>query len=62
MVYSKGTAPNEIHAGIVEKYYRYDSGAKEFKQINGNKSISQVVDAVSLPSNYFHKVSKDKIY
>jgi len=33
---------------MINDFYRYDSGAKEFKHIPGNKNFSLAIDAVSL--------------
>jgi hypothetical protein len=33
---------------LISGYFRYDSGAKEFKLIEGNKTFSIAVDAVTL--------------
>ena len=61
-IYSIGNAPANIDASQVENYYRYNSGSKEFKPINGNKSFSLAVDAVSLQPHVFKKVPNDKLY
>lgn len=39
-------APAEITAENVFEFYRYDSGAKEFKILSGCKSFSYVVHGV----------------
>lgn len=39
-------APAEIHAEDVLKFYRFDSGAKEFKVLDGCKSFSYAVHAI----------------
>jgi len=53
-------APNEISEEIVSKYFRYDSGAKEFKEIVGMKRFSVSTDAISLVINHelVNKVQK----
>lgn len=42
------TPPESLNCSMIQEWFRYDSGAKEFKPIKGNKSFSKVVDAVSL--------------
>lgn len=44
--------PLEITEDMVDKYYRYDSGAKEFKEIVGMKRFNNSTDAVSLVPGY----------
>jgi hypothetical protein len=41
-------APQEIAAGSVKVFYRYDSGSREFKKLDGCKSFSLAVHAVDL--------------
>lgn len=41
-------APLSLDASQIQAYFKYDSGAKEFKVLPGNKSFSQSVDAVQL--------------
>lgn len=61
-VYANGNAPATIDANMVENYFRYNSGAKEFKPIQGNKSFSRAVDAVSLQPHLFKKITSEKLY
>jgi len=61
-VYSNGNAPAVLDASVVENYYRYNSGAKEFKHIQGNKNFSRAVDAVYLHHHLFKKATTDKLY
>ena len=37
-----------LDPAAVQNYYKYDSGAKEFKMIPQNKDFSYIVDAVSM--------------
>lgn len=39
--------PAEMPDSKVDKYYRYDSGAKEFKEVVGMKTFHVSTDAVS---------------
>jgi hypothetical protein len=58
-IYGGSKAPNEITEDIVGKYFRYDSGAKEFKEIVGMKRFNVSTDAVSLlPKQETSKVHK----
>jgi len=61
-VHAIGNAPVLLDPSIVENYYRYNSGGKEFKVIQGNKNFSRAVDAVSLHPYLFKKVNADKLY
>ncbi len=56
-MYSNGSAPATLEANLVENYYRYNSGAKEFKLIQGNKNFSRAVDAVMLHPYLFKKAA-----
>ena len=47
-VYGPKDSPPTLEQGMVNEFYRYDSGAKEFRHIPGNKNFSIAVDAVSL--------------
>jgi hypothetical protein len=42
------TLPPYIEPSDVQAYFRYDSGAKEFKVIASNKNFSIAIDAVAL--------------
>jgi hypothetical protein len=41
-------APQEIMAENVQSFYRFDSGSREFKKIDGCKSFSLAVHAIDL--------------
>jgi hypothetical protein len=41
-------APQEILAENVKAFYRYDSGSREFKRLDGCKSFSLAVHAIDL--------------
>ncbi len=47
-VYGPKDSPQTLEQGMVNEFYRYDSGAKEFKRIPGNKNFSIAVDAISI--------------
>ena len=49
-IYSNGNVPVMLDETMIAAYYRYDSGAREFKLIPDNKTLSIVVDAVALHS------------
>ena len=40
---------------MVEKFFRYDSGAKTFKELAGTKAFSLTTDAVVLAKSYNSK-------
>jgi len=62
LVYGAKDSPVVIDQSMVNDFYRYDSGAKEFRHIPGNKSFSIAVDAVSLrPLLVKKKSNLDKI-
>ena len=46
---------------MVVNYFRYDTGAKEFKIIPSNKDFSIAVDAVSLSEQFFKNNFKSNI-
>ena len=41
-------APSEISSEQVNSFYRFDSGCREFKKLDGCKSFSLVVHAIDL--------------
>jgi len=41
-------APQEIGSDNVQSFYRFDSGSREFKKLDGCKSFSLVVHAIDL--------------
>lgn len=47
-MYATGVVPSILDERMIMTYYRYDSGAREFKAIPDGKSLSLIVDAVSL--------------
>ena len=47
-VYGAKDSPSIIGRPMVNNYYRYDSGAKKFRLLQGNKNFSIAVDAVSI--------------
>eukprot|EP00826_Nyctotherus_ovalis_P066492 TRINITY_DN982_c0_g2_i4.p1 TRINITY_DN982_c0_g2~~TRINITY_DN982_c0_g2_i4.p1 ORF type:complete len:712 (-),score=194.84 TRINITY_DN982_c0_g2_i4:75-2210(-) len=62
LVYGGKDVPTVIEQEMVYDFYKYDSGAKEFRRIAGNKSFSIAVDAVSLrPSLTKKKSNLDKV-
>ncbi len=48
LVYGPKDSPARLNRGMVEGFYRYDSGAREFRPILGNRGFSLAVDAVAL--------------
>lgn len=52
-VHGKSSAPEVITPGMVQIYYRYNSGTKEFKPL-ACKTITTTVDAVSLKTLHKH--------
>jgi hypothetical protein len=55
----RGNLPGIIEKNMVVNYYRYDTGAKEFKVIPANKDFSIAVDAVSLNEHFFKNSIKN---
>lgn len=51
-------APSVLEEDMVQNFFRYDSGAKEFKKLQGNRCFSLAVDAVSLKPSVVRKKSK----
>ncbi|CDW86206.1 UNKNOWN [Stylonychia lemnae] len=54
--------PDIIEDKMVEKFFRYDSGNKIFKELAGIKSISLTTDAVALHKKFNHKVSNNALF
>lgn len=52
-----GVGPRTVHNDMVEKYFKYNSGAKSFSEVSSTKHISVSIDAVSL-QNTVWKQSK----
>jgi len=47
--------PKAIDETMIQDFYRYDSGAKEFKIIPGMKTIHHSTDAVTLHSSFYKR-------
>jgi hypothetical protein len=47
--------PDNLEEHMIDKFFRYDSGNKVFKELPGIKSISLTTDAVSLNSAFSKK-------
>lgn len=47
---------------MIEKFYRYDSGNKVFKELPGIKGFTLTTDAVALHKKYNQKVSNNILY
>jgi len=47
-IYGLKDSPAVLDESMIQNFYRYDSGAREFKRLAENKSFSIAVDAVSL--------------
>lgn len=47
--------PLSLDKSMIKFFYRYDSGAKEFKLIQANKEFSIAIDAISINDNLFKK-------
>jgi len=47
-IYGNDSAPKVIAEEMIKEYYKYDSGAKEFKLIKGMKTLHLQTDAVTL--------------
>lgn len=56
------TIPEILDELMVEKFFRYDSGNKVFKELTGIKTFSLTTDAVSLNQTYVKKISNNMIY
>ncbi|XP_060592189.1 calmodulin-regulated spectrin-associated protein 1-like isoform X2 [Ruditapes philippinarum] len=50
-----GVGPRSINNEMVEKYYKYNSGAKSFSQVASTKHISVSIDAVSLQNTVWKR-------
>ena len=54
-VHGHAQAPAIVGPEMIETFWRYNSGAKEFAQLGGQKSITVTTDAVSLRKEYLPK-------
>lgn len=61
-IYGPNSVPECLEDKMVEKFFRYDSGNKVFKELPGIKSFSLTTDAVSLLKNYRKKVSHNILF
>lgn len=48
LLFSTSKCPQFLNPEIVKTFFKYDSGAKQFKPIDGNKQFTIMVDAVQL--------------
>lgn len=53
-----GVCPDYLHADLVQCYYRYDSGVRDFRKVQ-RKGFSLAIDAVTLKSAQSRKQKKD---
>ncbi|CAD8060295.1 unnamed protein product [Paramecium primaurelia] len=47
-IFGQGKCPQVLTSEMVKTFFKYDSGAKQFKAIDGNKQFTIMVDAVQL--------------
>ena len=47
---------------MIEKFFRYDSGNKVFKELPGIKGFTLTTDAVALQKKYTQKVNTNILY
>ncbi len=48
-----------LDPSIIQGYFKFDSGAKEFKLLSGNRNFSLAVDAVALNPAIWKKNVQD---
>ncbi|CAD8076284.1 unnamed protein product [Paramecium sonneborni] len=48
LIFGQGKCPQVLTSEMVKTFFKYDSGAKQFKAIDGNKQFTIMVDAVQL--------------
>ena len=60
LIYNMAKIPSEIPELKVDKYYRYNSGAKEFQEVVGMKAFHVSTDAVSLSKHVDKSRAKHK--
>jgi hypothetical protein len=51
-IHGPGSAPDELTAEMVDKFYRYTSGQKKFTPLDGNKSFNNVTDGIALKKTF----------
>lgn len=49
------TIPDVLDDKMIEKFFRYESGIKSFKELSGIKSFTLTVDAVTIKQAYVAK-------
>ncbi len=47
-IHGPSNAPDYLEDRVIDKFFRYDSGNKVFKELTGIKSFTPTTDAVSL--------------
>ena len=61
-IHGPSSAPMNLKSDMVEKFFKYNSGAKEFKSQDGQRSFTTTTDAVSLKKEYQQSQKKQNIY
>jgi len=61
-IFGPSSAPEILEDKMVEKFFRYDSGNKVFKDLVGIKTFSLTTDAVSLQKQFMKKVNTNVLY
>lgn len=61
-IFGQANAPEVLEDKMIEKYYRFDSGNRIFKELTGNKNFSLTTDAVVLTKAYNKKIPSTVIY
>uniref|UniRef100_A0A0X3P8L4 Calmodulin-regulated spectrin-associated protein 1 n=1 Tax=Schistocephalus solidus TaxID=70667 RepID=A0A0X3P8L4_SCHSO len=52
-----GSGPRKVIHKMVEKFFKYNSGLKQFTEITSTKHLSTVVDAITIQNNFWARNS-----
>eukprot|EP00347_Sterkiella_histriomuscorum_P022823 403337017 len=61
-IHGPSTVPEVLFDHMIEKFYRYDSGNKVFKELTGIKGFTLTTDAIALHKKYKQKVGSNILY
>eukprot|EP00347_Sterkiella_histriomuscorum_P003400 403364443 len=61
-IHGPSTVPEVLFDHMIEKFYRYDSGNKVFKELTGIKGFTLTTDAIALHKKYNQKVGSNILY
>lgn len=57
---TRGNLPQTLEKNMIKQWFRYDTGAKEFKNIPLNSDFTLAVDAVAVDDSFFKLTNREK--